>query len=78
MVKPAETDLLSRVEPLRLERAPTIADLRNVVRVARQRWRNDGLTAGRHAGSPVRLARPRRVLAARGNAPSRPRVRRQK
>jgi len=58
--------------------APTISGLRNVVRVTRQRWRNEGLTAGRHAGSPVRVARPRRVLAASGNASGGPRVRRPK
>jgi len=46
--------------------------------VTRQSWRNEGLTAGRHAGSPVRVARPRRVLAASGNASGGPRVRRPK
>jgi hypothetical protein len=39
------------VQPLRLERR-----LRHVVGVKRRRWRNDGLTAGRHAGgSPDRV-----------------------
>jgi len=58
------------VQPLRLERADDLG--RHLVRVKRQSWRDDGLTAGRHARCRARVARPRRVLAARGNAPGRP------
>jgi len=48
-VKPAEIDLLWRMQPCAAS-APTISRLRRLVRVKRERWRNDGLTAGRHAG----------------------------
>jgi hypothetical protein len=56
--KPAETDLLCRVPPLRLERADDLGG--HLVRVKRQSWRNDGPTAGRHAGCPG-AGRPDRV-----------------
>ena len=57
-VKPAEIDLLWRMQPCAAS-APTISRLRRLVRVKRERWRNDGLTAGGMPG-PSAMADRRR------------------
>jgi hypothetical protein len=69
-VKPAETDLLCGVQPLRLERAGDLG--RHGVCVTRQRWRNDGLRPGgmRTSGRARRPTAPS-YRGRRKNAPGR-------